>query len=390
MGVKVGLIDRSGKAVEMKLNMGNLYKQAKDKKMDVRTSVKYEASSQGIDWDPGKGDLLDQLFVASGLFDSKFGGKSLTIRDLSQAELNGDFRRQDGSDQSLGARLLFPQMVLETLRAGALDDDGSDIINIWNGMIALTTNVDGQRAEQPIIDTRAPAESPSGRVVQLAEPETMVSITTGQTLHKIPTYAVGLLISNEAQSATTVDLVRIVMEAQSRGEKVRRVREQLAAMINGDADYGMDALTPIAASTFDPEAVGGVITKKAYIKWLYSHQYKSNLSRAITNIDTALALDAALLSEKHADPGVIKAPFSNINVKMPNPEFTLLEEVVDASTIVAFDPRYAIQRFVNVSAEYEAIEEYVMRKATGFRVDYGESATRLYDEAWSVLEFASN
>ncbi|MNY70075.1 hypothetical protein D3C86_2081330 [compost metagenome] len=53
--------------------------------------------------------------------------------------------------------------------------------------------------------------------------------------------------------------------------------------------------------------------------------------------------------------------------------------------MVGLDPRYAVQRFVNISAAYDAIEKYVMRKATGLRVDYGEMATRLYDEAWSVV-----
>ena len=43
-----------------------------------------------------------------------------------------------------------------------------------------------------------------------------------------------------------------------------------------------------------------------------------------------------------------------------------------------------------VGHAYDGIEEYVMRKATGFRVDFGEMATRLYDEAWSVLSMTKD
>jgi hypothetical protein len=390
MPTQITLTDRSGKDVQMNVGM-SLYKRAADEAMDVRLAARYEAASQNIAWDPSKGDLLDQMFVASGLMDGKMGGKALTMKDISRMELSGEFRRPDGSDTSLGARVLFPQLILETLKAGALDDDGSDIISTWNGMVAMTRNVNGQRAEQPIIDVRGPEESRSGRIAQMAEPETMISITTGQKSFKIPTYSIGLLISDEAQEATTVDLVRIVMESQARGERVARIREQLNTMINGDTDMGIAALTPIAAKTLDSSAGNGTMTRKAYLKWLYSHQNKANLTKVLADLDSIMALDSALLTATLLpDPSVIKAPFSNIKLTLPNPEFTPIENVVPVKTYVAFDPRYAIQRFVNVSASYEAVENYVMRKATGFRVDYGEMASRLHDEAWSVLEYATN
>ena len=389
MATKLTLIDKAGKPAEMNVGM-SLYKRASEEAMPVRLAARYEAAAQGIAWDPSRGDLLDQMFVASGLMDGQKGGKALTIKDLSKMELSGEFRRPDGSDTSLGARVLFPQLILETLQANALADDGSDIIKTWNGMVAMTRNVNGQRVEQPIIDTRGPEGSRSGRIAQMAEPETMISITTSQASYKIPTYSIGLLISDEAQEATTVDLVRIVMESQARGERVARIREQLNTMINGDLDLGVKPLQAIAAKSFDNAAGNGVITKKAYLKWLYSHQNKANLTKVLADLDSIMDLDAALLSTYVPDPSMVKAPFSNIKLTLPNPEFTPIEDVVAVKTLVAFDPRYAIQRFVNVTAAYDAVEKYVMRKATGFRVDYGEMATRLHDEAWSVLEYATN
>src|SRR5678809_1718827 len=102
----------------------------------------------------------------------------MCIRDRQKQELANGFRAPDGSDNSIGARLLFPQMILETMRENALDDDGSDILSKWAGLVATTTNVNGQRVDQPIINTKAPEESESQRIAQLAEPTTCLLYTS--------------------------------------------------------------------------------------------------------------------------------------------------------------------------------------------------------------------
>jgi hypothetical protein len=59
--------------------------------------------------------------------------------------------------------------------------------------------------------------------------------------------------------------------------------------------------------------------------------------------------------------------------------------VIAANTIVGLDSRYAIRRVINAQAAYSAIEQYLLRRATAFRVDYGEYSHRLYDDAFSVM-----
>lgn len=387
MGVSLKLTGKEGKEVEFKASMA-LYQQAAENKRDVRTEARYAAAEQGVAWDPAKGDLLDQMFSASGLLDGQYGGNALTFADMQKQTLANGFRAPDGNDNSIGARLLFPQMILETLRADALKDDGSDIIAQWQGMVATTTNLNGQKAEQPIIDVSAPEGSRSGRIAQMAEPETMISITTGQKSYRVPTHSIGLLISDEARASTSIDIVRIVMEAQARGERIRRIQEQLKSMVLGDEDLDMEALPTVKASSFDSSIdKANTITKKAYIKWLKHNKSMANLTRVLTGIDEALLVDDQLLPKvTGSDSALISTPFGGVDFGIPTPQFTTFDQdVFGAGVLVGLDPRYAIQRFVNISASYDAIEEYVMRKATGFRVDHGEMATRLYDDAWSVL-----
>ncbi|WP_443699598.1 hypothetical protein [Pseudomonas sp.] len=374
-----------GKSVTKEISANaEMYKLAGDQGVTLREFIRRKCS----DFDVKAGDPIDQMMANASLLDGKITGRSPTMADMAGMTAADGFRRPDGSDGSLGARLLYPQMILETLNANALRDDGSDILQIWEGLIATSRNLNGQRADQPIIDTSAPEGSRSGRITQMAEPETLVSIRTGEKSYRIPTNAIGLVIANEAMAATTIDLVRIVMEAQSRGDKIRRVGEQLRSMVFGDEDLGMAALPVLKAKDFDASITqNGQITKRAYIKWLFSKHKTANISRVLTNIDTALDVDEGLAPRNVGqDNSKIITPWAGMNLGLTQPVLTPFDdEVFGAGTLVGLDPRYAIQRFINVSAAYNGIEEFVMRKATGFRVDYGEMSTRLYDEAWSVL-----
>ena len=361
-----------------------IYKKAADAGMTLRQYMR----TQVHDHDQSKGDVIDQMMTAACMNDAAMGmGSALTMAEIA-GMATSSFRRPGDVDNSLGARLLYPQLILETLNANALRDDGSDILAIWQRLVATTRNVNGQKVDQPIIDTSAPEESRSGRITQLAEPETVVQITTGEKSFRIPTYSIGLMISDEAMAATTIDLVRIIMEAQARGNRIRTVNEQLRALVLGDVDRGISALPVTPIGTFDASITDdGVITKRAYLKWLHSVQKTANIATVLTDIDTAIDVDDALLPKvTGTDASKISASWGGVNLGITQPEIIPFDvDVFGPGIMVGLDPRYAIQRFVNISATYDAIQEYVMRKATAFRVDYGEMATRLYDEAWSVV-----
>lgn len=378
--------NEGGKIVQKEKEFGvEVYKAAAEAGMNLRQYMR----TQCADWDVTMGDPIDQMMTNAGMNDGAHrSGPALTMAQMAGMTTAEGFRRPDGSDNSLGARLLYPQLILETLTANALRDDGSDILQIWERNIAMTRNINGNKVEQPIINTEAPENSRSGRIAQLAEPETMVSITTGEQSFRIPTNSIGLLIANDAMAATTIDLVRIVMEAQARGDKIRRVMEMFKSMVQGNIDMGIEALPVTKIGTFDAAiTANGQITKRAYLKWLHSVQKTANVSSVFTDIDTALTLDDAFLPKvTGTDSAKISGSWGGVNLGITQPNITPLDlDVFGAGLLVGLDPRYAIQRFVNISASYDAIEEYVMRKATGFRVDYGESASRLYDEAWSVV-----
>lgn len=384
MGVALKYMKKDGK--EGSIDAGHeIYQAAAAVNMDLRQYLR----TQAVDCDYSIGDPIDQMMSQAGLMDShpaaKFRMPALTLAELAA---DSSFRRPDGSDNSLGQRLLYPQMIMETLVADARIDDGGDIIGIWESLIAVNRNLNGQRVDQPIIDTRGPDTSRSGRIAQLAEPETMIGITVGQKSYRIPTQSIGLLVSDEALQATTIDLVRVVMAKQARGERIARAMAQLKSMVEGDEDLNMTALPVTKISQFDASiTTNGVITKRAYIKWLHSVRKSASITRVLTDIDTALDVDDGLLPKVvGVDASKIATPWGGANLAIPQPTIVPLDDdVFGTGLLVGVDPTAAIQRFINVQANYDAIEKYVMRKATGFRVDFGEMAVRLYDDAWSVV-----
>ncbi|MGW8181810.1 MAG: hypothetical protein ACWGQW_24030, partial [bacterium] len=56
-----------------------------------------------------------------------------------------------------------------------------------------------------------------------------------------------------------------------------------------------------------------------------------------------------------------------------------------ANTIMGIQSDSAIHKYVNSSAQYSAMEEFVLRRGKGLRFDFGNAYYRMFDEAFAVL-----
>ena len=151
----------------------------------------------------------------------------------------------------------------------------------------------GPKFEQPVINVTAPEGVAANPIAQLAPPDTLVSITVSEYSRNITTKSIGLMISDQAQQATTLDLVTLILGAHARGERVRNVEEHIAGIISGDTDRGMSALPTFKAPTLDATIVAsGVITHKAWVKYLRQNYRKLSINRILTTLDVAMAIEA--------------------------------------------------------------------------------------------------
>lgn len=341
------------------------------------------------------GSVMSQIMQNNGLlmgYDHATGLRAPTMKEVLDNGISmGAITNHDGNDRTPAGRIIFPEIVLRTIEE-ELRESKDDYFRSYENMVAMTQVINGPRFEQPTINVKYAEEAASNRISELAEPDAMISITTGNTSRKVPTKSIGLMISDEALANTTLDLVNIIMAAQARGERYRMIQEQMSAILNGDPDWNEPGLSGYTAKSLDDSiSAAGVITHRAWIKFLRRDFRRKSLNYAIADLDTALAIEGR--SNKPTRDTIYAGQGGNfdVDVSVDNlnaktiPLFLVEPEVVGASTVVALDTRYGIRRVVNVSANYSAVQEFVLRKAKAFRIDYAEIAHTLRSEAFEKM-----
>lgn len=389
---QVNIRGRDGVLMAVDLDL-EMYSEAAGHRLSLSQFLTHRYGEQT---DEGQyGSVISQIMQNSGMlmgYDHRTGLRAPTMQEmLNQGISMGAITGTDGNDRTPAGRILFPEIVLRTIEA-ELRESKDDYFRNYENMVAMTQVVNGPRFEQPTINVSYPEESASNRMSELAEPDAMVSITTANTTRKVPTKSIGLKISDEALEITTLDLVNIIMQAQARGERYRMVQEQLTAILQGDPDWAEPGLTGYTAASLDPAiTTAGTLTHKAWIKFLRRDFRRKSLNYSITDLDTALAIEGR--SGKPTRDTVFYGEGSNFAVDMTVdnlntkqiPVFLVDTEVSGANTVVALDTRYGIRRVINVTANYSAVQEFVLTKSKAFRIDYAEMAHTLYGTAFEKM-----
>lgn len=345
------------------------------------------------------GSVFQQALASHGFVvkpDAATGLQSTKLSDMfsGMSIKAGAITSPDGTANNTPAgRLFFPEVILQSI-SKTLSEDKSDFFAGYESLIGGTETVNAPEFKRAVIDDSAPEASESMSTAQLAEPPIMVSITAEDRTTPIPGKAIGMIVSDQALQSTSLDLVTLVMGRQAYGERVRMVEGQLSDVISGNSDLNLTALTTINSSTLDSAATSGAtFTQKAWIHYLRDNYQTMNISNIVCTIDTALFLEgrANKPTNQDDDPNSprIDSLFSIDNLGIVAPRvFLVASSVVPDDRVVGLDNRWALRRYVNVSASYQAIEAFAIRRATAMRVDYGEALTRLYDDAFRVMDFA--
>lgn len=392
---KVSFIDENGGRQQVALQP-EVYKAAMEENLTTRQFInqKYPTTSDA------KHDTFTQMCGSAGLIfnqDKKMGVNSANLKSILDGKVNfdastGSVVREVSPVQS---RVLFPAAVLEYVE-DALMVDRESAVNVFDQTIALNTTVASARVEQPTISYTGkdgPDEARSQITSQLALPPAMMTITASEITKKIPTYSLGLQVSDEALQATTLDLVGLALSRQAEIERDEMVGETLLALLQGDADVGDAVLTQVKADTLDTDLdTAGTLSQKAWTTWLYTNLRSRRIDWVFCDINAALAIEGrsgkpVVTGDDPNSPRIdtlfnIAHPQLVENVKM---YIVPVDYSWPANTIMGIDSRYAIAKLTNSNAEYSAVERFALRKGSGIRFDFGNLYYRLYDAAFSVL-----
>lgn len=346
-------------------------------------------ASQGV-YLPAKNDM--QLRAAP-IGDILEGKAALTFDAATTQQRNSDY----GGNQS---RILFPAAVVDMIE-NSLQKDLQTDTNLFNQMVALNLGVASDTFEQPVINYST-VNGPDGanrakaqRIAQLAEPAAMASFTTSQNPRRLPTWSIGAEFSQQALRTTTLDLVALSLARFMAVESDGRVYEMLSNLWTGDPDFDPAAITAVTSTTLNGSATSGVLTHKAWLKWLYRNRKYRRISHVICDLDTYLKIEGR--TGRPGAIGVLDPTLPRIdpqatalNPYVDNVRVMLVDAAVDggpvpANTIWGVDSRFGIVKVSNTSAAYTAAETFAMKRAEAFRIDWSETAYRQWDAAFDVL-----
>ena len=339
------------------------------------------------------GTAFEQVLEQAGVFvkgNKEFGLRPSTIQEVLSPKDAAITR--EGVPVS---RLLFPAVMLSVIEDKLTRDYATNPAG-FSALVAQEDSVAGDRWERPVLNFSRPESARSAPVSQLALPNLMLSITASDKSMRIPSWGIGLEISEQAQKSTTLDLVGLAVARQALVEGNERANGSILALLNGDVDYGSVALSTIAgkvvkANSFDTSIVAaGALTKKAWMKWLTKNSNYRTITHVVTDFDTAMVLDQLLNGTNSSTNGptaTITSAVSVLNANWPsNVQIWVSNDPLwPANTIMGLDKSAGVHRITSLTAAYSAIEQFAMKRSTMLRIDKGDMSYRLFDEAFEVL-----
>jgi hypothetical protein len=346
----------------------------------------------------GQPSAFHQVLASEGIIlnsNAKFGLRSSSIGDMidGRTNLSAGVITKEAVPTS---RILYPAALMSAVE-DKLTVDLETSPQAFESMLALDDSINHDRWERPVLNFSKPEAARSQAISQLALPASMLTITASDVTRKIPTRALGLEISDQALQASSLDLVGLALARQAATERNERANEYILSLLQGDADFKIDALSSIGGKVIKANALdasvsaNGQLSHRAWIKWLNANANKRRITHVITDLDGAMAIEnrtgkPVITGDNPNSPRIdaiptIINPSWDFNTKI----FITRDPNWPTNTIMGIDTRYGIHRVKSLWAQYEAVEQVVMRRATQMRFDHGEIVYRLFDEAFEVL-----
>lgn len=391
-------LDRDGVAQHVEIS-ADIHKASFDAGMSVPTYI----NRQYMNADTSKGSAFKQLCASEGLIlpgANDFGIRAATVNDIldgkagmQAAGMNNASDR--GSPFGVAARSLYPAAIVDMVEDILAKDRDTDTV-VFDQMVGQEMSIPNENFIQPVISYQTvggPEQARAQRVTEFAEPGAMLRLSTAERIRSLPAFGMGIEFSDKARAALTIDVVALSVARYMQVEKDARVYSYLSALFSGDNDLVVGAIAAVTSTSLDAAATGGVLTHKAWVKFLARNRKFRSIDYIVCDIDTYLKIEGragrpgtVAYDPRLAviDPQAVAANMTNVGFGN-NVKFFIVDSAaeggpVPANTIWALDSRKAITRVTNVGATYSASEAFALRRSTAMRFDYSESCYRTFGD----------
>lgn len=332
------------------------------------------------DFDRNYGTPLSQAFEQAGFDLNTQSNNRITVGEaLSGRSMQaGSVVRQDGSDTSVGARILMPQLLV-SIQETSLPQNTSRLRQAFLSKLALRTPVTQPIYQRPTVNADTNKDFDATQIGQGSMPDTIIKIDVGDKAFNIPTKSFGLEISEQAVQSATIDQVAAMIASARRSIDNKAIYRWISRIVSGDPLYDVAALTPVLASSYDPAATGGAMTQLAWLKMLTEDMEYWEADTIIANTDSMYAIDnranRPTVSDDNGRDNRINNSLNLMNLDIDTMDTMIVADdaVLGASTqFLMFDSSQSLEWVTNTSARYEATQDFVMRRTTQMRFDHAE------------------
>lgn len=350
-----------------------------DAKLDIGTAFQQIQASIGIILPENKNPFGLRPTPMSALMDGGYGAVS------NSATATSPF----GS----ASRALTVISILDAIESQVAKDRTTDIDTFYQ-MVGPRISLTTEHFEQPVIDYGTPGgpeNVKAGRVSQGALPPKMLTFKTADRIRRIGAWTLGMEWTDQALRATTLDFVTMTTARYLQVERDERAYNYINNLWEGDGDLNVGAVSVVTSASLDSASTGGVLTHKAWVKFLARNRKYRRITHAIMDMDTYLKVEGRTgrPGSNNYDPTLARIDPQGVmmNVGFGNDvQIFLVESAADggpvpANTIYAVDATSAITLVQNTAAMYSAIEEYAMKRTAAMRMDWSEEVFRTFGDS---------
>ncbi|MBI0165026.1 MULTISPECIES: hypothetical protein [Snodgrassella] len=371
-------IESGGRPSQIPISI-DIYKSAADSNLSVPAYLQQEYG-QKADKNYANGSVFSQVMASlNAPIDVK--GKGFRAMKLGNI-LDGTFRAAVTQDAKKAITILAPAAILSIVEENKTEDY-TDTLSMFEKLIAIDKFNSSDTFAMPIFDLSNADKRQASAIGQSAI-SYVGRLTISRKSHTIPTFSYGLKASDEALKACSINAITIHLRSLRKSLASNLVRQQLNSLINGNRDMDIKPLPVVPINKYDSEAGNGVLTHKAYMKWLWNDRGIYQVDYVLCNED-----DYFRIIERKGCPNISLEQMAYatkpINKNIVEPQIFILNEgVVPPGTLVGIDSRYAIARLKYSQANFDAVEEMVMRNGKALYFDERQVLYRHDEEAFKV------
>ena len=337
------------------------------------------------------GTAMEQFRSSLGIYAQ--GNKDFGFTDLTLGQIEANLNVPKGTGtMGTESRAFVVQTILDATESKMLKDMTSDT-SAFDGMVGMSMSIATEVFEQPVIDYTKTEAGKSQRMAQNAPPPLLISFSTSDVVRKLPVWNMGMQWSDQALRATTLDFVTMSVARYLMIERDERVNTYLSEVFLGGGDLNKTTVATVASSALDSTSTGGVLTHKAWVKFLARNRKYRKITHVACTVGTYLQIEGRTgrPGTVNYDPRMAGAIAGGQNAMPINVSFGedvkvfLVDDAADGGPIPegqvwALDARSALTRVTNTGASYSAMEEYAMKRSSMMRFDWSEGIFRTYGD----------